>query len=217
MKGVSTRHWIPACAGMSGVWFNVNRSRSRFSGLASRTPIQPQGQTPGCVQPLTVLHYRAGLGGDIMRGVWTAVLCGMAVAGCATITRGTTDQVQINSNPPEAQVRTSMGFTCITPCTLQTSRKDEFSVVFTKPGYHTMEVPVRTQLAGAGAAGFAGNILLGGVVGMAADASTGATLEHFPNPVTVTMVPLRPGEKDAVIKVTPPPPAPKPEEINPRT
>jgi hypothetical protein len=155
-----------------------------------------------------------GLGADMRKIVFVfALLAG----GCATITRGTTDQVQINSNPPEAQARTSMGFVCVTPCTIQTNRKDEFTIIFTKAGYHTTEIPVRTQLAGAGAAGFAGNVILGGVVGMAADAATGATLEHFPNPVTVTLIPLKRGEKDSVIKITPAPPPPKPEEINPRT
>src|SRR5262249_49554337 len=121
------------------------------------------------------------------------VLLALAIvaSGCATITRGTTDQIQINTSPPEAQARTSMGFSCLTPCTLQAGRKDEFTVLISKPGYHTVEVPVRTQVAGAGAAGFAGNIILGGVVGMAADAATGATLEHFPNPVTVTLTPLK--------------------------
>jgi len=136
---------------------------------------------------------------------------------CATITRGTTTQVQLHSNPPEAQARTSMGFVCITPCTLQVNRKDEFTVIFTKPGYHTVEIPVKTQVAGAGAAGFAGNIILGGVVGMAADAATGATLEHFPNPVSVTLTARKKGEPDTVIKVTPEMPAPKPEEVNPKT
>ena len=52
---------------------------------------------------------------------------------------------------------------------------------------------------------------------MAADAATGATLEHFPNPVTVTLIPLKKGETDSVIKITPEPPQPKPEEVNPRT
>lgn len=151
-----------------------------------------------------------------MRNVAVALIA-VVTASCATITRGTTDQVQINSNPPEAQARTSMGFSCTTPCTLQTGRKDEFTVIISKPGYHTTEIPVRTQIAGAGAAGFAGNILLGGVIGMASDAATGATLEHFPNPVTVSLVPLRKGERDTVIRVTPEPPAPKPEEINPKT
>ncbi len=52
---------------------------------------------------------------------------------------------------------------------------------------------VRTQVASAGAAGFAGfagNILLGGIIGMGADAATGATLEHVPNPVSATLVPI---------------------------
>jgi hypothetical protein len=110
-----------------------------------------------------------------------------------------------------------MGFTCVTPCTLQVSRKDEFTVIITKPNYHTVEVPVRTQVAGAGAAGFAGNIILGGVVGMAADAATGATLEHFPNPVSVMLTPRKKGEPDSVIKIMPGPPTPKPEEVNPQT
>ena len=134
----------------------------------------------------------------------------LLVSGCASVTRGTTNQVQINSNPPEAQARTSMGHVCITPCTLQFGRKDEFTVLFTKPGYHSTEIPVRVQIAGAGAAGFAGNVILGGVVGMVVDASTGATLEQVPNPVTATLVPLKKGETPRVIKIAPvaPPAAP---------
>lgn len=46
---------------------------------------------------------------------------------------------------------------------------------------------VKTQLANAGAAGFAGNVIVGGVVGMAVDAASGATNEHCPNPVAVTL------------------------------
>jgi hypothetical protein len=34
--------------------------------------------------------------------------------------------------------------------------------------------------------------LVGGLVGMAADASTGAGLDHYPNPVEVDLVPLQP-------------------------
>ena len=47
------------------------------------------------------------------------VAAGLAVSGCATVTRGTTEQVQITSEPSGADVRTSMGPTCVTPCTLQ--------------------------------------------------------------------------------------------------
>jgi hypothetical protein len=71
-------------------------------------------------------------------------------------------------------------------------RKDEFSVSFAKPGYQPQTVPVTTRLAGGGAAGFAGNVLVGGIVGMGVDAASGATLEHWPNPVVATLQPVAP-------------------------
>jgi hypothetical protein len=126
--------------------------------------------------------------------------------GCATVTRGLTTKVQIQYDPPGAEARTSMGHVCRTPCTLQFNRKDEFVVTITKPGYHIEEIPVVTRVAGAGAAGFAGNVIVGGVVGMAADAATGATLEHFPNPVIATLEPVRKGQQPRVIRREPPPP-----------
>ena len=67
--------------------------------------------------------------------VLVSVVAGLALSGCATITWGTTDQLQIVSDPSGADVRTSMGPTCITPCTLQVSRKDEFTVIISKPGF----------------------------------------------------------------------------------
>jgi hypothetical protein len=134
------------------------------------------------------------------------VAAGLLLGGCASVTRGHTAQVQINSNPPEATARTSMGHTCTTPCTLQFSRKDEFTVLFTKQGFHSVEIPVKTQLAGAGAAGFVGNVIVGGAVGMVVDAASGATLEHVPNPVTATLTPVKKGETPRVIRIEPQPP-----------
>src|SRR6266498_3289849 len=64
-----------------------------------------------------------------------AVGLAITLAGCATVTRGTTSQVQIQSDPPGALAHTSTGFSCTTPCTITIPRKDEFSVVFSKPGY----------------------------------------------------------------------------------
>lgn len=127
----------------------------------------------------------------MVRIILLAVVCA-AMGGCATVTRGTTTQVQVQSEPSGAQARTSLNHSCVTPCTLQVNRKDEFSVVFSKPGYRDQTIEVKTQLAGAGAAGFAGNVLVGGVVGMGVDAYTGATLEHRPNPVRATLEPLSP-------------------------
>jgi hypothetical protein len=148
---------------------------------------------------------------------WLLVLAlAAACGGCASVTRGTTDQVQIQSDPPGAEVHTSMGQGCTSPCTLQFNRKDEFTVTASMPGHHSAQMQVATRVAPGGAAGFAGNVLIGGVVGMAVDAATGATLEHYPNPVMLTLAPLRKGEAPRVITEVPPlpPPVPPPASEN---
>ncbi|RXF74085.1 PEGA domain-containing protein [Hansschlegelia zhihuaiae] len=132
---------------------------------------------------------------------------GCALVGCASITRGTTSQVTIETTPPGAAVRTSMNHTCVSPCTLTVGRKDEFVVTASMPGYREASMPVKTRVAGSGAAGFAGNILAGGLIGMGVDASTGATLEHYPSPVAFTMEPAAPA------KLTPPRRGAKPKAL----
>jgi hypothetical protein len=127
-----------------------------------------------------------------MRNFIVACALALALGGCATVTRGTGEQIQVHSEPQGADVRTSLGFQCVTPCTINVQRKDEFSVTISKPGHEPQTIPVTTRVAGAGVAGFAGNVLVGGVVGMGVDAVTGATLEHYPNPVIATLRPLAP-------------------------
>ena len=92
-----------------------------------------------------------------------------------------------------AQIATSIGLTCSTsPCLLEVSRKKEFTVTVTKEGYEEQTVHVGTVVAPGGVAGMAGNVLVGGVVGMGVDAVSGATLDHIPNPVLVELVPIDP-------------------------
>jgi PEGA domain len=112
------------------------------------------------------------------------------MAGCATVTRGTTDTISVTSAPSGAQVTTSLSNACTTPCNFDVPRKAEFVVTFNSPGYKPQEIAVKTQVAPAGAAGFVGNAVIGGVVGMGVDVATGATLEHVPNPVHADLEPL---------------------------
>jgi hypothetical protein len=138
------------------------------------------------------------------RSLLLAVLA-LSCCGCATITRGTTSQVQIRSEPSEANVRTSLGHACVTPCTITVSRKDEFVVVFSKPGYQMMEIPVKTSVQPGGGGALAGNILVGGVVGLGADIATGAANDHVPNPVIAELIPDRPGVRPPRPDSKPPP------------
>ncbi|MEM1300766.1 MAG: translation initiation factor 2 [Pseudomonadota bacterium] len=110
----------------------------------------------------------------------------LAVSGCATITRGTTSDVQFLSTPTGAAVTTSIGPACTTPCTLKFDRRDTFTATF-KLGEQEKQVFVDTEIAGEGVAvSGVGNALLGGVIGVGVDVATGAGLNHTPNPVSVT-------------------------------
>ena len=117
-----------------------------------------------------------------------AIALALSCGACATVTRGTTEQIQITSEPAGAEVRTSLGHSCVSPCTIQVGRKDEFTVTVAKPGYRSQDIPVTTRVSGGGGVAFAGNVILGGVIGMGADVATGAALEHAPNPVSVDLV-----------------------------
>tara|TARA_Y100001934_G_C12228433_1_gene714157 strand:+ start:470 stop:964 length:495 start_codon:yes stop_codon:yes gene_type:complete len=115
--------------------------------------------------------------------------------GCASITRGSKDTLVINSDPSGANVSLSTGLTGKTPCSFQVSRKGGFVVKIEKEGYETIEVQVRGQISGGGAAGMAGNVLLGGIIGAGVDAATGATKDLKPNPIDVKLVPIKQDEK----------------------
>ncbi len=145
--------------------------------------------------------------------VWLVVSLAAFSGGCATVTRGTTNNVGFNSQPSQAEMRTSNGLGCITPCSLVVKRNEEFVATFTKPGYQAKQVEVKTQLAGAGVAGVAGNVLVGGIIGIGVDAVTGAANEHTPNPVSVVLEPVkarspaarRPRQPPAELTPEPPP------------
>lgn len=111
-------------------------------------------------------------------------------SGCATITRGTHEALVIESTPNGAEVRLSNGLAGSTPGSFKVRRKGDIDVTIAKPGYETVTVHVTTQVAKAGALGMAGNVLVGGLIGAGVDAMSGGMLEHRPNPVQVTLVPL---------------------------
>lgn len=109
-------------------------------------------------------------------------------SGCATATRGTTEDVTFISDPAGAKMETTTGLQCITPCTLNVPRSDTFTATF-KLEDEVREVFVDTEVPDDVAATTAANVLLTPIVAIpvaiAVDAASGANLNHTPNPVIV--------------------------------
>ena len=119
------------------------------------------------------------------------VLASVSLSGCASVARGVNEDVIIRYEPAGATVTTSLNHTCAaSPCSIEVARKKAFQVTASRQGYQSQIVQVNTKVSGNGAAGFAGNVVLGGVVGMGVDAATGAAMDHVPNPVIINLVPL---------------------------
>jgi hypothetical protein len=113
--------------------------------------------------------------------------------GCASVTRGTTENISIATTPAGATAEISgleIPTACVTPCVVQAKRNADITVTINKPGYEAEVIPLTKEVPGSGAAGFAGNLLAGGLVGMGVDAVTGAAQDHKPNPVIVTLKPV---------------------------
>jgi hypothetical protein len=129
--------------------------------------------------------------GLFMKKIFVISTIAVLGSGCASIARGTTEDVVVNSVPAGALVTTSIGHTCPkSPCTFHVARKTPFTALASKPGYSDGSLFIDTVMSGKGTAGLAGNFLVGGVIGVGVDAVSGATLDHIPNPAIISLQPL---------------------------
>jgi hypothetical protein len=126
----------------------------------------------------------------------------MVVSGCATVTRGTTETVAIQSEPDGAKVELSSGQTSITPCSYELKRKNDYLVFLRKDGFQPVEMQIESRIAGAGVAGMAGNVRRR-IIGLASTRSKGAaaalgkpcTFTRCADPAAASLcaAPARPG------------------------
>ena len=120
-------------------------------------------------------------------GIIALSLAAMSLSACGTITRGSNEVVKITAEPSHAVITTSLGHTCTSPCEVKVSRKTEFTVFAEAEGYVKAQQFVGTRVSGKGGASMAGNLIAGGIIGGVVDASTGASRDHFPNPVRLVL------------------------------
>lgn len=111
------------------------------------------------------------------------------IISCATIIKGTSQDISINSSPTKASVviKTTGGvetFTGTTPTTAKLSKKKEYVVTISLEGYKETTVQITQSFE----AWTIGNILCGGVLGLVIDAVDGAMWKLEPEQIMVSLV-----------------------------
>jgi hypothetical protein len=167
-----------------------------LNNIQTRHPNAARGvgllSAQGCVKVATGLGVKT----QMIRLLLAAAIA-LPCVGCASVSRGTTENISITSTPPGATAEISgldNPTSCVTPCVVVAKRSADITITIDKEGYEPQVVPLTKEIPGTGAAGFAGNVLVGGLVGMGVDAYTGAAQDHKPNPVTVTLQPISPAQ-----------------------
>ena len=114
--------------------------------------------------------------------------CGLMLAACSTTmpsldflkSAPQSETLAIESEPPGAEAKTSLGQSCRTPCQLAVQPGSEFSVTLALSGYQPQTVSVRPEAEGAS-----------------------GPPRLAPNPVQVTLQAVRPPKKPVAKKKTP--------------
>ncbi len=117
----------------------------------------------------------------------TASLLGVStitfLTGCATIMHGTRQSVGIASNPSSASVWIDKSYVGNTPMIAEMSRKDNHIVRIELEGYQPYEATFSRQLSG----WVFGNVIFGGVIGLAVDAISGGLYMLTPDQIQAEM------------------------------
>ena len=123
--------------------------------------------------------------GSIMRRIIAIAATGISLAGCSSFSTDyfnsapPTVQLQLESAPPGAEARTSIGPSCKTPCSVTvTAPEGGFTVSYTLNRFQPATVPVQ-------------------VIRTPGDLLTASTTKIEPNPVVTELQPAGPPPKTA--------------------
>ena len=119
-----------------------------------------------------------------------AMVAASLLGACATVTGGTTQNMTVDSDPQGAictltRAGQTIGVVNPSPGTVRIDKsKNAIAVSCRKPGYQDSVESIDSEFTGA----TFGNILIGGLIGVAIDASTGAN-NLYPESITLLMTP----------------------------
>lgn len=106
-----------------------------------------------------------------------------AIAGCGTIMHGTSQDIGLASTPSGAKVMLDNKELGVTPTIAKLSRKDNHVVHFALDGYQPTDLTITRSVSG----WVWGNIVFGGLVGLAVDAISGGLYKLSPDQLTATL------------------------------
>lgn len=110
-------------------------------------------------------------------------LASTVVVACATIIHGTSQEVGISSQPTGATITVDGQITGKTPVAAKLSRKDMHKVAITMEGYQPFEITTTRRTSG----WVWGNIVFGGIIGLAVDAISGALYDVRPEQIAAQL------------------------------
>lgn len=130
-------------------------------------------------------------GETMYKMIWVATAAAaLAMSGCATITKGSSQSVTVLTDPNGAECRfdragQSLAIVNPTPGTVQIDKsKDAITIRCKKDGYMETAGTLDSEFQGM----TFGNILFGGIIGVAVDAGSGA-MNQYPSSLTLNLVP----------------------------
>ena len=112
-----------------------------------------------------------------------ALACLLLLAGCASIMHGTTQQVSVASSPTGAQLSVNGMTMGTTPVIADLKRKDNPIIRVSLDGYQPFEMGLTRSVSG----WVWGNIVFGGIPGLAIDAITGGLYKLSPEQVSAQL------------------------------
>ena len=113
----------------------------------------------------------------------SAIALSIALTACASIMHGTSQDVGISSTPTSASVTVDNGTKGQTPFIAKLSRKDNHVIHIAADGYQPADLTLTRKTSG----WVWGNLLFGGIIGLAVDAITGGLYKLTPEQLNAAL------------------------------
>src|SRR5271163_4870548 len=124
----------------------------------------------------------------------------VTASSCALLFQGTTEEINVASDPPGATVTLNDGETKVTPFSITVPRQKDLQFHFSKPGYQSADVADNSQVE----FGYMTADFIPLMLPWSIDAAAGAGFAHQQASVTAHLDPLEGAARDVSLKTNAP-------------